>query len=117
MRVNQEGLNATRERHITDRFSRAVDQLGSEKTDVRIGGLYALWRIADHSARDRGAVISRGGAPRSRIPDHDGWRTAPVVGPRAGRASPPGGAMRASESVSTIDPDSERNSMAGRCRD
>lgn len=58
LRVNQEGLNATREGHITDRFSRAVDQLGSEKTDVRIGGLYALWRIADHSAHDRESVIS-----------------------------------------------------------
>lgn len=59
LRVNQEGLNATREGHVTDRFSRAVDQLGSEKTDVRIGGLYALWRIiADHSAHDREAVVS-----------------------------------------------------------
>ncbi|MDH6116760.1 uncharacterized protein YjbI with pentapeptide repeats [Kitasatospora sp. GAS204A] len=58
LRVSQEGLNATREGHITDRFSRAVDQLGSEKLDVRIGGLYALWRIADHSAHDREAVIS-----------------------------------------------------------
>lgn len=58
LRVNQEGLDATREGHITDRFSRAVDQLGSEKTDVRIGGLYALRRIADHSAHDRESVIS-----------------------------------------------------------
>jgi uncharacterized protein YjbI with pentapeptide repeats len=58
LRVNQEGLNAAREGHITDRFSRAVDQQGNEKTDVRIGGLHALWRIADHSAHDREAVIS-----------------------------------------------------------
>ncbi|MCX5010352.1 pentapeptide repeat-containing protein [Streptomyces sp. NBC_00555] len=58
LRVSQEGLNATREGHITDRFSRAVDQLGSEKLDVRIGALYALWRIADHSPHDREAVIS-----------------------------------------------------------
>ncbi|MFB7462238.1 pentapeptide repeat-containing protein [Streptomyces sp. NPDC056224] len=58
LRLSQEGLNATREGHITDRFSRAVDQLGSEKLDVRIGGLYALWRIADHSAHDREAVVS-----------------------------------------------------------
>lgn len=28
LRVNQDGLNATREGHITDRFSRAVDQQG-----------------------------------------------------------------------------------------
>ncbi|WP_413752976.1 pentapeptide repeat-containing protein [Streptomyces sp. R-74717] len=58
IRVSQDGLNASREGIITDRFSRAVDQLGNEKLDVRIGGLYSLWRIADHSAHDREAVIS-----------------------------------------------------------
>ncbi|MEU9133154.1 pentapeptide repeat-containing protein [Kitasatospora sp. NPDC048540] len=58
LRVSQDGLTATREGHITDRFSRAVDQLGSDKLDVRIGGIYALWRIADHSVHDHGAVIS-----------------------------------------------------------
>ncbi|MFI0154871.1 pentapeptide repeat-containing protein [Streptomyces lydicus] len=58
LRVSQDGLNATREGQVTDRFSRAVEQLGSDKLDVRIGGLYALWRIADHSARDHEAVIS-----------------------------------------------------------
>ncbi|MFF4402527.1 pentapeptide repeat-containing protein [Streptomyces sp. NPDC001480] len=58
LRVSQDGLSATREGNITDRFSRAVDQLGSDKLDVRIGGIYALWRIADHSDRDREAVVS-----------------------------------------------------------
>ncbi|MER6468032.1 pentapeptide repeat-containing protein [Streptomyces collinus] len=58
LRVSQDGLNATREGNITDRFSRAVDQLGSDKLDVRIGGIYALWRLADHSDRDREAVVS-----------------------------------------------------------
>ncbi|MFD9368489.1 pentapeptide repeat-containing protein [Streptomyces sp. NPDC060020] len=43
---------------MSDRFSRAVDQLGSEKPDARIGALYALWRIADHSPHDREAVIA-----------------------------------------------------------
>ncbi|MGJ5749548.1 pentapeptide repeat-containing protein [Streptomyces puniciscabiei] len=58
LRVSQDGLSATREGNITDRFSRAVDQLGSDKLDVRIGGIYALWRLADHSDRDREAVVS-----------------------------------------------------------
>src|SRR4051812_17222329 len=31
---------------ITDRFTRAVDQLGNKETDVKIGGIYALERIA-----------------------------------------------------------------------
>ncbi|MFE9449958.1 pentapeptide repeat-containing protein [Streptomyces sp. NPDC006739] len=58
LRVSQDGLTATREGHVTDRFSRAVEQLGADKLDVRIGGIYALWRIADHSDRDHEAVVS-----------------------------------------------------------
>ncbi|MFE8013999.1 pentapeptide repeat-containing protein [Streptomyces antibioticus] len=58
LRVSQDGLRATQEGYVTDRFSRAVDQLGSDKLDVRIGGLHALWRIAEQSGRDREAIIS-----------------------------------------------------------
>ncbi|MEV8428424.1 hypothetical protein [Streptomyces chartreusis] len=58
LRVSQDGLRATQEGYVTDRFSRAVDQLGSDKLDVRIGGLHALWRIAEQSARDREAILS-----------------------------------------------------------
>ncbi|MGW5331077.1 pentapeptide repeat-containing protein [Streptomyces sp. NPDC004014] len=58
LRLSQDGLRATQEGYVTDRFSRAVDQLGSDKLDVRIGGLHALWRIAEQSARDREAIIS-----------------------------------------------------------
>jgi uncharacterized protein YjbI with pentapeptide repeats len=58
LRVSQDGLRATQEGYATDRFSTAVDQLGSDKLETRIGGLHALWRIAEHSARDREAVIS-----------------------------------------------------------
>ncbi|WP_445528845.1 hypothetical protein [Streptomyces cyslabdanicus] len=58
LRVSQDGLHATREGHVTDRFSRAVEQLGGDKLDVRIGGIYALWRIADYSDRDHEAVVS-----------------------------------------------------------
>ncbi|MEU6004019.1 pentapeptide repeat-containing protein [Streptomyces sp. NPDC047197] len=58
LRVSQDGLRATQEGHVTDRFSTAVDQLGSDKLQTRIGGLHALWRIAEYSARDREAVVS-----------------------------------------------------------
>ena len=34
----------------TDRFGRAVEQLGSEKIDIRLGGIYALERLAKDSA-------------------------------------------------------------------
>ena len=50
LRVSQEG-------QITDRFSRAVDQLGSDELTVRLGGIYALERIARDSPRDYGPVM------------------------------------------------------------
>ena len=42
---------------MTDRYTKAVEQLGSDKLDVRIGGIYALERIARDSARDHPAVM------------------------------------------------------------
>jgi Pentapeptide repeats (8 copies) len=38
-----------REGQHTERFTRAVEQLGSEKLDIRLGGIYALERIAHDS--------------------------------------------------------------------
>ncbi|MFJ6083012.1 pentapeptide repeat-containing protein [Streptomyces sp. NPDC092369] len=83
LRVSQDGLRATQEGYVTDRFSRAVDQLGSDKLDVRVGGLHALWRVAEQSARDREAVISIQAAYlRTHLP----W---PPTGPEAPSADIP----------------------------
>jgi hypothetical protein len=58
LRISQDTLRTTQEGHLTDRFGRAVEQLGSDKPAVRIGGLHALWRIAEQSPEERDAVIS-----------------------------------------------------------
>ena len=42
---------------MTDRYTRAVEQLGSGKLDVRVGGIYALERVARHSVRDHPMVM------------------------------------------------------------
>lgn len=42
---------------LTDRYTKAVEQLGSENLAVRIGGIYALDRIARDSERDYPTVI------------------------------------------------------------
>jgi uncharacterized protein YjbI with pentapeptide repeats len=47
-----ENLITSREGQITERFTRAVDQLGSEKLEIRLGGIYALERIANESKKD-----------------------------------------------------------------
>ena len=45
------------ERLITDRFSKAVEQLGSQDIDVRLGGIYSLERIAKDSPKDHWTVM------------------------------------------------------------
>lgn len=56
----QETLLVTREGQVTDRFTRAIDQLGKTQGDdgktksleIRLGGIYALERIAKESEED-----------------------------------------------------------------
>lgn len=50
VRVSQEG-------QITERFTRAIDQLGNEKLEIRLGGIYALERIARDSERDHWPIM------------------------------------------------------------
>jgi hypothetical protein len=41
----------SREGQVTDRYTKAVKQLGDKKVDVRLGGIYALERIARDSPK------------------------------------------------------------------
>ena len=50
-------FNLSREGRVTDRYTKAIEQLGSKELDVRIGGIYALERIARDSAKDHPAVM------------------------------------------------------------
>jgi uncharacterized protein YjbI with pentapeptide repeats len=45
-RRHEEQTRADRARRITDTFSKAVEQLGAERMEVRIGGIYTLERLA-----------------------------------------------------------------------
>lgn len=42
---------------VTERFTKAVEQLGHEKRAVRLGAIYALERIAKDSARDHDTIV------------------------------------------------------------
>lgn len=70
LRLTQETLNATqeklevdREAQITNRFTQAIAQLGAHLSDgspnleVRLGGIYALERIARDSPRDHWTIM------------------------------------------------------------
>ena len=47
----------SRRGQFTDRYTKAIEQLGSDKLDVRIGAIYALERIARESRRDQSTVM------------------------------------------------------------
>ena len=47
----------TQERLVTDRFTKAVEQLGSTKEEVVIGGIYSLERIAKDSPKDQWTIM------------------------------------------------------------
>jgi hypothetical protein len=44
--------DADRERRITESFAKAVEQLGSDKLETRLGGIYTLERLAQESERE-----------------------------------------------------------------
>jgi uncharacterized protein YjbI with pentapeptide repeats len=66
---SNEQLRLTREGQVTERFTRAVEQLGSNNIDIVLGGIYALKRIANDSPPDEPAIAEilsayvRGHAP------------------------------------------------------
>ena len=43
--------------HITDRFTKAIEQLGSEKMAVRLGAIYALERLSKDSPEDHWTIM------------------------------------------------------------
>ncbi len=55
--VAWQNLVVSQEKYKTDLFTRAIEQLGSEKLEVRLGGIYALERIARDSEKDHGPIM------------------------------------------------------------
>src|SRR5499426_4629840 len=57
MEIARENLRVAEEGKLTERFSKAVELLGSDKLDIRLGGIYALERIARDSQKDHWTVM------------------------------------------------------------
>jgi hypothetical protein len=76
-------IQVNREGQITERFTRAIDHLGGDKVDVRLGGIYALERIARDSRSDHGPVMEvltafiREHAPRTEQAEDESEPTRP----------------------------------------
>ena len=85
-------FSLTRQGQVTDRYTKAIDQLGSDKgLDVRVGGIYALERIAHDSPRDHPTIMD---VLATFIRDHSPEQWPPVepgrdVDPRQRRVTRP----------------------------
>lgn len=57
-RVATAGEADASERRITELYTKAVEQLGSEKAPVRLGGMYALERLAQNVPDQRQTIVN-----------------------------------------------------------
>ncbi|HEY9800797.1 MAG TPA: pentapeptide repeat-containing protein [Leptolyngbyaceae cyanobacterium] len=48
---------AAEDKQITERFSKAIEQLASEKNEVRLGAIYTLERIVEDSSKDYWTIM------------------------------------------------------------
>ncbi len=80
LRVAWNTFIATREAQITERFTRAIDQIGAtdaqgnNRREIRMGGIYALARIARDSPKDYETILEILTAyirENARVPDHE----------------------------------------------
>jgi len=76
-RRHEQQTKADLQRRITESFSKAVEQLGSDKLEVRLGGVYSLERISKESPDDYWTVMENLAAfVRERSRRNEAERTA-----------------------------------------
>ena len=56
-RATEKSVSIAHERHLTERLTRAITQLGDDNMTIRLGGIYALERLAKDSDTDHGRVM------------------------------------------------------------
>ena len=56
-RRHRRQTDADRQRRITESFSKALEQLGSDKVEIHVGGIYTLERISRESPDDYWTVM------------------------------------------------------------
>jgi hypothetical protein len=58
LRISEQTFRLSERGNITDRYTRAADQLGSDKAPVRLAGLYALEQLAQDIPEQRRTIVS-----------------------------------------------------------
>jgi uncharacterized protein YjbI with pentapeptide repeats len=86
----------SREGQITDRYSKAVEQLGDEKIEVRLGGIYALERLMHDSPADQPTIME---TLTAFVRQHALRSSRPAL---PGRSSPPSATGHPAEDIQAV---------------
>ena len=76
VQIGQEQLQVAQEGQITERFTRAIEQLGSDKVAIRLGGIYSLERIANDSDKDYWPIME---TLTACVRERAGWKERPEI--------------------------------------
>jgi hypothetical protein len=55
--IGQKNLKVTEDKQVTERFSKSIEHLGSDKIEIRLGGIYAIEQIAIDSAKYHWTIV------------------------------------------------------------
>jgi len=101
--LTQQTFRLTERGQVTDRYARAIEQLGSAGPSVRLGAIFALERISRDSAEDSPTVMGVLAAyVRERSHNPTCWRTIempPDLGTKASDVRQPGPDLQAALTV------------------
>jgi hypothetical protein len=107
--ISVQTLQANTRQQSSDRFGKAIEQLGSDKLDIRLGGIYGLEQLARDSSSEQPAVVDVLTAfVRSHAPAGSGKCTGAGLGP--GESSAPNvDVQTAIDAISRRNPKNDRN--------
>ena len=55
--ATEDNVRIAQEGQVTERFTRAIEQLGNDNLAIQLGGIYALERLAKDSEKDHGTIM------------------------------------------------------------
>lgn len=57
LKIGQKNLKVAEDKQVTERFSKLIEHLGSDKIDIRLGGIYALEQITIDSPKYHWTIV------------------------------------------------------------